>query len=124
MTLFALFAGNSFDLRLLSVLYEFFKLFEIIFGSVGIYGTVFCIFPDMYDVPDVTESEKDRGNVGNYVPTVTDYEKICKPVAYFSFQAPVHDARTAESVAVNVFRNVGAVIYAVLVAKEGKSRSV
>lgn len=124
MILFALFAGDSFDFRLLSGLFEFFKLSEIVFGSVGIYRAVFRLLSDMYDISDVPETEKDRGDVGNYIPTVADYEKISEPVAYFLFEAPVYDARTAESVAVNVFRNVGAVIYAVLVAEERKRRSV
>ena len=122
--LFALFTGYCIYFRLLIGSFKLFKLSEIIFGPVGIYRTVFRPFPDMYDIPDVPETEEDGGNAGNYVPTVAYDVEPLKPFAYLASQTTVHDARTAEAVAVNVVRDVGAVVYAVLVAKECKRRSV
>ena len=96
---------------------QFFKLFKIVFGSVGIYGPVIRPLSDMYDIPDVTKPEENRRNVGDDIPAISYHEEVPEPFAYLAPEAPVHDARTAEAVTVNIFCNVGAVVHAKLVAK-------
>ena len=95
---------------------QLFELFQIVFGSVGIYGTVLRIFPDMNYISNVSESEKKRWNVGNDIPTIPYNVKMSEPFAYLAFQTAVYDARTAETVAVDIFRDIGTVVDAKLVA--------
>ena len=81
-----------------------------------VYGTVVCRFTYMYDISDVSESEENGGKVGYDIPTVAYYVKIFEPLAYIPPQTSVHDAGTAEPVAVNVFFDIGTVIYAEFMA--------
>ena len=111
-----LFARYAFDWSLLSVCLKHFKLFEIIFVFVRFYGSVFRVLSDMYDISDVPESEEDRGKVCYDIPTVSNYEKVPESFAYPTVQKAVNYARTTEPVAVDIFFDIGAVVYAVLVA--------
>lgn len=103
---------------------QFFKLCKIVFGAVGVDRTVICFFADMYYIANVSESEKNGGNVGYYVPTVAYNVKILEPYAYIAPQTAVNHAWTAETVAENIGCNVGTVIYAEFVTKQGKRRAV
>lgn len=93
-----------------------FKLFYIVFGSVGINGAVFCVFADMYHIPDVSEPEKNRGEVSNDISAISYNVKMLKPFAYLAPETAVHYARTAESVSENIIFYVASVKYAKLIA--------
>lgn len=122
--LIAPFAGQVLYLRLRFGVGWNFKLLKVVFGPVGIYGSVFRPLSDMYDIPDVTETEEKGWNVCNDIPTVSYYVETAEPFADIAVQTAVHHARAPEPVAVNIVRDIGAVVNAVLVAQKGKRRSV
>ena len=102
---------------LLRQFFGLFKLFDIAFRSMGINRSVICFLTYMYYISYVLESQKRRREVCHNVTTVPYNVKMFKPLAYSAPQTAVNNARTAKSIAVDVFRNVWAVEYAELMAK-------
>ena len=78
----------------------------------------------MYDIPDVPKPEKDGRNAGNYIPAVSYDVKIFESLANRLAQTAVNHARTAEAVAEDIVRDIGAVVYAVLVTQQRERGSV
>ena len=100
------------------------KLASIILRTVGIDGGIALFGADEDEVSHVAISAHARRKMCDRIVQISNDEKMRPAECDLLRQTTVQDARTAKSVATNLFTQIGAVIPYVFMAQNGKRGTV